>query len=58
MQRAEAGGLAGRGAWRQHPQAMLMNPATTEVIRMAAPDVLLGAAHDLSELGRARAPCG
>lgn len=51
MQRAEAAGLAGRGAWRQYPQAMLMNRATTEVIRMAASDVLLGAAYTPDELG-------
>lgn len=51
MDRAAAAGLAGRGAWKSYPQSMLMNRATTEVIRMAASDVLLGAAYTPEELG-------
>ncbi len=50
MARAKAAGLAGRGAWQQYPEAMLANRATTEVIRVGASDVLLGAAYDPEEL--------
>ncbi len=50
MARAEAAGLAGRGAWRQYPEAMLTNRAITEVIRIGASDIVLGAAYDPEEL--------
>ena len=52
MERAKRAGLTGKGAWRQYPAAMLMARATTEVIRMAASDVLLGACYTPEELGR------
>lgn len=51
MGRATAAGLAGKGAWRQYPQSMLMNRAITEAVRMAASDVLLGVVYDPEELG-------
>lgn len=51
MDRAKTAGLAGRGAWRTYPAAMLQARATTEVVRMAASDVLLGVAYTAEELG-------
>lgn len=51
MGRAERAGLAGKGAWRQYPEAMLANRAITEVVRLAASDVLLGVTYDPEELG-------
>jgi hypothetical protein len=50
MERAKQAGLAGRGAWRAYPEAMLVNRAITEVIRFAASDVLMGVAYDPEEL--------
>lgn len=50
MARAEQAGLAGKGAWRQYPESMLVNRAITEVVRFAAPDVLIGVAYDPEEL--------
>ncbi len=51
MKRAEQAGLAGKGPWRQYPQAMLTARAISEVVRTAASDVLLGAAYTPEELG-------
>lgn len=50
MKRAEHAGLAGRGAWRTYPEAMLVARAVTEVIRLAASDVLIGIAYTAEEL--------
>lgn len=51
MRRAEQAQLAGKGPWRQYPQAMLTARAISEVVRTAASDVLLGAAYTPEELG-------
>lgn len=51
MERAKQAGLAGRGAWKSYPEAMLVNRAITEVVRFAASDVLMGVAYDPEELG-------
>lgn len=51
MDRARRAGLADRGAWRTYPEAMLMARAITEVVRMAASDVLLGLSYTEEELG-------
>lgn len=51
MERAQRAGLAGKGAWRQYPDQMLANRATTEIVRMAASDVLLGVSYAAEELG-------
>lgn len=50
LARAERAGLAGRGAWRQYPRAMLTARATLEVVRLGAPEVLVGM-HGVEELG-------
>lgn len=51
--KAELAGLWGRGAWSKYPGAMLAARATTEVIRLAASDVLLGGWYDGEELAPA-----
>jgi hypothetical protein len=52
IERARAAGLAGRGAWRTYPAAMLQARAITEVVRAAASDVLLGISYTtVEELG-------
>lgn len=56
MERAQRAGLAGKGAWRTYPEAMLSARALTEVIRMAASDVLLGIAYTAEELGADPSP--
>jgi hypothetical protein len=50
MEKATRAGLAGKGAWRTYPDQMLANRAITEVVRMAASDVLLGVAYTEEEL--------
>jgi len=52
QEKAERAGLWGKGAWQAYPSVMLANRATTEVIRLAASDVLLGAAYSPDELGQ------
>jgi hypothetical protein len=47
--RAERAGLAGRGAWKQYPRQMLTARATLEVVRVGAPEVLVGL-HGVEEL--------
>jgi hypothetical protein len=51
MERATAAGLAGKGAWRTYPEAMLKARAITEVARDACPEVLSGVAYTPEELG-------
>jgi len=51
MDRAQAAGLAGRGAWKTYPEAMLKARAITEVARDACPEVLSGVAYTPEELG-------
>jgi hypothetical protein len=51
IERAARAGLTGKGAWRSYPEAMLGNRAITEVVRLAASDVLLGFAYTEEELG-------
>lgn len=51
MERAQAAGLAGKGAWRTYPEAMLKARAITEVARDACPEVLSGVAYTPEELG-------
>jgi hypothetical protein len=48
--KAVTAGLWGKGAWSKYPGAMLANRAITEVVRMAASDVLMGAVYDEDEL--------
>jgi hypothetical protein len=48
--KATRAGLWGKGAWSKYPGAMLANRAITEVVRMAASDVLMGAVYDEDEL--------
>jgi hypothetical protein len=42
MDRARRAGLAGKGTWQQHPEAMLVARATAEVCRRIASDAILG----------------
>lgn len=51
LERAKQAGLLSRGAWRTYPEAMLTARAITEVVRIAASDVLLGLAYTAEELG-------
>lgn len=50
IDRAQRAGLAGRGAWRQYPRQMLTARATLEVVRLGAPEVLVGM-HGVEEGG-------
>lgn len=51
MDRAQAAGLTGKGAWRTYPEAMLKARAITEVARDACPEVLSGVQYTPEELG-------
>ena len=51
MERAQAAGLTGKGAWRTYPEAMLKARAITEVARDACPEVLSGVQYTPEELG-------
>jgi len=42
---ARAAGLAGRGAWRAYPRALLVARASTDACRMVFPDVVKGLGH-------------
>lgn len=53
MDRARAAGLAGKGTWKQYPDAMLKARAITEVARDACPEALSGVAYTPEELGAA-----
>lgn len=50
MEHARRAGLAGRGTWQKHPDAMLRARAITAGIRAFCPDVLGGAAYDRGEI--------
>ena len=51
MERAQKAGLWGSTpSWKAYPQAMLAARAQTEVIRLGAPDVLIGIDYDPDEL--------
>lgn len=47
---ATAAGLAGKGTWKQYPDAMLKARAITEVARDACPEALAGVAYTPEEL--------
>lgn len=51
MDRARAAGLAGKGTWKQYPDAMLKARAITEVARDACPEALSGVSYTPEELG-------
>lgn len=53
MDRAQRGGLAGKGNWAKFPEAMLMSRAKSEVVRMGASEVLSGSIYTPEELGAA-----
>lgn len=45
IEMARAAGLAGKGAWRSYPRALLVARASTDVCRMVFPDVVKGLGH-------------
>lgn len=51
MERATRAGLAGKDVWKKYPQAMLRSRAISEVVRMGASEVLVGAIYTAEELG-------
>lgn len=51
MERAQAAGLTGKGAWKTYPSAMLKARAITEVARDACPEALSGVQYTAEELG-------
>lgn len=51
MDRAKNAGLAGKGVWKQYPDAMLKARAITEVARDACPEALFGVIYTPEEIG-------
>jgi len=49
LDRAKKAELLGKKNWRLYPQDMLLNRATAEAARLAAPDVMIGAAAYTAE---------
>src|SRR3954464_6560975 len=45
IEMARAAGLAGRGAWRSYPRALLLARASADLCRMAFSDVVRGLGH-------------
>src|SRR4051812_31193338 len=45
IEMARAAGLAGRGAWRSYPRALLLARASADLCRMAFPDIVRGLGH-------------
>lgn len=45
IEMARAAGLAGKGAWRSYPRALLVARASTDLARMVFPDVVKGLGH-------------
>ena len=56
LDRAKKAELDGKKNWRLYPTDMLLNRATAEVARLAAPDVLLGGGYTVDELGGDEGP--
>jgi hypothetical protein len=45
IEMARAAGLAGKGAWRSYPRALLLARASADLCRMAFPDIVRGLGH-------------
>jgi len=56
MDRAKKAGLAGKKTWLAYPNDMLLNRATAEVVRLIAPDALIGVSHTIDEMGGDETP--
>jgi hypothetical protein len=58
IDRAKKAGIAGKKTWLAYPTDMLLNRATAEVVRLIAPDALIGVSHTVDELGGEETPAG
>lgn len=56
IEQANAAKLTGKDTWRQYPSAMLRARAISEVVRMGAPEAVLGMEYSREEMGDLGAP--
>lgn len=51
MSKARTAGLDSKANWKKYPEAMLIARATSDVIRLIAPEVILGLPYSAEEVG-------